>query len=173
MWEKDKEYLGLENYETEYGKITLEPVSSDRGRWRCTNLFNPGKHLKILSLIPLYFFDEKIAKSEIERWLNLAKEFVKLKENPEIRFGFLAEKLSHGKHCIVTVGRFVNMPNELFGGQYVAVTVPANLEPWLMVDVNDDFPRLYISPDSAQLEAEEWMRVRGEKTNYSSWEYLV
>ena len=173
MWHQDHQFPNLQNWDTDFGRITLEPVTSDRGCWRCTSLLRLGKHNKVLKLIPLYYFDEVIAKSEISLWIELAKGFCGLDEDPDIRITHRAEKLYHGKMCMVTIGKFVTTPKEFFAGQYVAVTVPADLEPWLTVDYNDQFPRLYLLPTWAQLEAEQWLDAREQFQPNTNWFDLV
>lgn len=173
MWEQDENFINLENYDdAEFGRITLEPIVSNRGNWRCTNLFTPGKHNKILSLIPLYFFDEDIAKPEISLWIKLAKKFIEIQQNEDILFFMKPKSLYHGKHCIVSIGEFTTTDN-IFSGEYVSVIVPPDLEPWLTVDAHDAFPRFYLSPIHAQLEAEEWLRVSQQFLPDRDWEELM
>lgn len=169
IWHFDQRFLGMQNTDTEFGRISLEQIDSNRGNWRCTSLLMPGKHNKILKMIPLYYFDEAIAKAEIAFWIELAKGFCNLDKDPDIRITHKAEKLYHGKLCMVTVGKFYTMPKEYFAGQYIAVTVPPDLEPWLTVDYNDQFPRHYLAPTWAQLEAEQWLETRDQFQQNVPW----
>jgi hypothetical protein len=166
MWQPDGRYPRLENLETEFGTITLEPIVSDRGRWRCTSLLNGGYYERILNLIPLYYFHEAIAKEEIFSWLELAKTFVQSGSH-SISIGFMAQKIYFGTYCMVTFGS-VRITNEI-SAYYVAVTVPPDLEPWLVVDAHDEFPRFYLSPVWAQAEVETWLATRGQIQQGTNW----
>ena len=167
-WEQDPNCFFLQNLDTEFGRISLEKIGSDRGNVRCTALPTPGKHNLIIDLIPTYFFDESIAKLEINSWLKIATSFAKDTINHDFKANLLVDRILHGTFCIVTVGQIDTTPN-VFAGYFTDVSVPKGIDPYLCVDYNDYFPRFFVNQAFAIVEAESWLSRRGQKNDFSQW----
>lgn len=169
-WKPDEQNSFQENLETEIGILTLEKIgSSDRGSYRFTMMPTSVSHNKILDLIPLYFFDEKTAKAEVEQWLARMKEIGLTQRIGE--GSLLATHLLHGRHCMLTTGE-VSFALSGLRGYFFNVVTAKELEFILTVDCLDQLPRFYMQEQAALSEATLWLQRRKEANNLSQWEQI-